>query len=57
MKARVLILFLFVGLLIFFLFSYQHMDVKETVTWGIFAIMLLQMYTIEKIGDILKKNQ
>lgn len=55
MKARVIFLIIFAGLLIYFLFAYKHMEVKELVTWGIFEIFLLQMYTVEKIDEIMKK--
>ena len=57
MKAtKVLLLLIFAGLLIYFLFSFQHMEVKQILIWGITEIIILQMYTVEKIDEILKKK-
>ena len=32
------------------------MEVKQILIWGITEIILLQMYTVEKIDEILKKK-
>lgn len=57
MKAiKVFLLIIFAGLLTYFIFSYQHMEVKQILIWGITEIILLQMYTVEKIDEILKKK-